>query len=120
MAPRLEVDPELARAALARLAGLVDELASAAARVYATRVDPAAGGASGLDPWAGRREVNLAERRDELARGIGCGAVDLALSLDELRRYVERVSGHDERVAAEARALRSILSPAGPGADDVA
>jgi hypothetical protein len=120
MASRLELDPASARAGLLRLAALVDELTSAAARVRATAVDPvvvrtALAVSSYPDPGSSPRDPVwpptplLAARRDELASSIGRVAVDLALIVVELRRHVERVCAHDAEAAAEAATLRARL-----------
>jgi hypothetical protein len=122
MASRLELDPASARAGLSRLAALVDELTSAAARVRAIVVDPVAAARTALavasypDPglpppgpgWP-PPDPALAARRDELASDIGRVAVDLALTVAELRRHIERVCAHDAQAAADAAALRARL-----------
>jgi hypothetical protein len=121
MASRLELDPASARAGLSRLATLVDELTSAAALVRATVIDPVAArspltirpyadpGWSPPDPGWPPPGPALHLRRDQLASDIGRMTVDLALTVAELRRYVERVSAHDAQAAADAAGLRARL-----------
>jgi hypothetical protein len=104
MVSRLELDPALANAALSRLAALVDDLSSAAARVHTTELD--ARTAAQAWPATGERSAaGLAARRDALASGIGRAAADLALTVVELRCYLAGTIGHDARAAACARAL---------------
>lgn len=118
MVSRLALDPASAHAALSRLTALVDELTSAAERVHATEVDPrVAGVASAAQPWPAAAEwidPKLAARRDALASGIARSAADLAQAVVELRHYVERMTGHDDRVAARVRALEVSLGDATP------
>jgi hypothetical protein len=105
---RLELDPEVAHAALSRRAVLVGELSSAAARVHDTDLDASTVGRAWSAP-AEHGEAGLAARRDALASGIGQAAADLALTVLELRRYLARMTGQDAAAALSARELEAEL-----------
>jgi len=92
MAMRMELDPAVALARASQLAGLVDELVSAAAEVQGTVVDPGATG-----------------RRDELALGLGGHAAELALIVADLRRYASASDVHERAVVAGMRELEAQL-----------
>jgi hypothetical protein len=103
MATSFELDPEAALGGASRLAALADELASSAARIHATVIDPFLTG-----PGA-------PERRDLAAARLGRYTVELAELAADVRRGAEAARAHESRIAAGARQLESRLSTRPPG-----
>ncbi|MDT7635010.1 MAG: hypothetical protein QOI50_6940 [Pseudonocardiales bacterium] len=103
MATSFEVDPEAALAGATRLALLADELASSAARVHGTVIDPFLTG-----PGA-------PERRDLVADRLGRYTAELAELAADVRRGADAARAHESRIVAGTRQLESRLSTRPPG-----
>jgi hypothetical protein len=89
----IEADPDRMRAGADRLATLVDELVSAAARIRDLEVGPGP----------------LVDRCDDLVAALGRQVVDLALTAERTRRYADELTDHECRVTWTASLISRSL-----------
>lgn len=99
MAADVDADPELSVACAARLAGIAEDVASAAARVAGSSVP---------------NGVSAERGREALAAALGRHAADLTSVADEVRRAALAIIEQEHAVLDELRAVEQRRLMSGP------